>query len=351
MSRRNTFISIALTALMLIASFSALIPIESSPQEDLPHKARISAYTTHTAIFMSGNAGFLGPNASTGISWGSGTASDPYIIQGWEINATGSYGGIHIMNSNVHFVIMNCLIYSADWDGIYLDHVSNGDLIGNDCSKNTYAGIFMFQSGSILIFDNNCSGNYGCGIDSQFSSGNIISDNNCSFNSDYGILFRSSSNSNTVRNNSCINNSLSGMMTDSGCAYNLLFDNRFSGNTEYGLSMFVSIYNRIWNNTFYHNNGAGDAFDPLHVQAYDDGTSNWWNTSGIPHGYGNWWSDWQTPDNNADGIVDNEYNISGSAGSKDSYPLATPPVVPEPPILILIAIIAAIFLIIRRSGR
>jgi len=53
-----------------------------------------------------------------------------------------------------------------------------------------------------------------------------------------------------------------------------------------------------------------------------DGTHNWWNST---DGYGNWWSDWQSPDNATPyGIVDLPYNISGSAGAKDSYPLTTP---------------------------
>ena len=47
---------------------------------------------------------------------------------------------------------------------------------------------------------------------------------------------------------------------------------------------------------------------------------NRWNHSGI----GNYWSDWTTPDQDTDGIVDFPYNISGTAGAKDYFPLADP---------------------------
>jgi len=71
------------------------------------------------------------------------------------------------------------------------------------------------------------------------------------------------------------------------------------------------------------NNGASSTYDPSHIQASDDGTANWWNST---EGYGNYWSDWTAPDVNPPyGIVDEPYNISGSAGAKDFYPLTWPP--------------------------
>jgi len=79
--------------------------------------------------------------------------------------------------------------------------------------------------------------------------------------------------------------------------------------------------NRIWNNTFINNNGAGSVYNPSNIQAYDAGTNNRWNSSGTLHGYGNWWSDLTAPDMNLDGIVDWSYNLTGSAGAKDYCPL------------------------------
>ncbi len=76
----------------------------------------------------------------------------------------------------------------------------------------------------------------------------------------------------------------------------------------------------IWNNTFNNNNGAGSKYNSANIQARDDVYKffrNYWNTS---DGFGNFWSDWLSPDNNNDGIVDIPYNLTGTAGAKDYKP-------------------------------
>ena len=108
---------------------------------------------------------------------------------------------------------------------------------------------------------------------------------------------------------------------------NSLSCNNLSSNAMFGMRILEagSKLNTIWNNTFYHNNGSGDSYDPLHLQAFDAGTNNRWNGS---DGYGNWWSDWTAPDAVSPwGIVDNPFNISGSAGARDFRPLTTPGVI------------------------
>ncbi len=87
-------------------------------------------------------------------------------------------------------------------------------------------------------------------------------------------------------------------------------------------------------------------------QAWDDGTDNWWNSS---DGYGNYWSDWTTPDYNMDGIVDFPYNISGNAGAKDYYPRTTTPTEPIPEfgatgVVIVIIATICIFVAVRRTS-
>ncbi len=79
----------------------------------------------------------------------------------------------------------------------------------------------------------------------------------------------------------------------------------------------------IWNNSFYLNNGAGFVYNSSHIQASDNtqsGKNDWNSTSGR----GNFWSDWTSPDNDKNGIVDVPYNISGSASAKDFYPISQP---------------------------
>ena len=420
-------------------------------------------YTAHDPINIWGNVGFTGPNSSTGITRGSGTVSDPYVIEGWEISWGASFG-ISITSADVHFVIHDCYVHDIGMSGVgfYCSRCSNGtvkdcifandyegivlqlsgnnylvnnscsgpcycgidvagsdnnSLINNNCSK-CYDGIGLWGSSNNTLINNNCSGNYFDGMILDVSSNNTISNNTCSNNSD-GIELLYSTNNNTVSNNTCcsnkgrgihldvannntlIHNNCSsnidhGITLDSGSSNNVLIDNTcnsneyggiwldiginntlsgnncssnyWSGiylftssndntlinniccsnshdgigldlssdnneislnlicnNAGYGVNISSGSNNRIWNNTFTDSNGAGTTYDPTHVQAYDDGTNNWWNTSGTPHGYGNYWSDLTTPDANGDGIVDDpfDYIIAGGAGAKDYYPRTT----------------------------
>jgi hypothetical protein len=115
----------------------------------------------------------------------------------------------------------------------------------------------------------------------------------------------------------------------------------------------LSTNNRIWNNTFIDNNGAGSTYDPNHIQASDELAGNWWNST---DGYGNYWSDWTTPDvAPPDGIVDVPYDIAGTAGAKDYYPLTTTPSEPIPEFgampLVLMVLLVAIVLTIGARRR
>jgi parallel beta-helix repeat protein len=107
-----------------------------------------------------------------------------------------------------------------------------------------------------------------------------------------------------------------------------IYSNTISDNKAFGIFINGSSSNNlIFENIFYYNNGAGyDIYDPLHAQAYDGTSNNYWNSS---TGQGNLWYDWLTPDSDGDGIVDNPYEIDGSV-SFDNYPLSPfPSIVPN----------------------
>ncbi|MBN1389614.1 MAG: right-handed parallel beta-helix repeat-containing protein [Candidatus Thermoplasmatota archaeon] len=81
---------------------------------------------------------------------------------------------------------------------------------------------------------------------------------------------------------------------------------------------------RICNNSFINNNGANSTFNSSHTQVisgYIVDLPNFWD-DGI--GHGNYWSDWTTPDNDSDGVVDDPYPILASFVN-DNYPLTNSP--------------------------
>jgi len=228
-----------------------------------------------------------------------------------------AWSGIY-MFSSIGSTLVNNTFNLNGGVGIDISLSSNLSMIDNACCLNDWAGILLQSTYTSYLTNNNVSSNNRSGIYVWFSTGNNICANNCSSNGLYGMYF--------------------GYSQDNAITLNHLCDN-----LEYGVYLDAgSGNNRIWNNTFCSNNGADGSYDTDHVQACDNGTGNWWNSAS---GYGNYWSDWTGPDANMDGIVDMPYNISGSAGSKDFYPLTTTP--PEPiPEFVVTPLVAMIFVVI-----
>src|SRR3990172_10723303 len=81
------------------------------------------AYTPHAPIQIFSNGDFT---AANGVVRGSGTAGDPYMIEGWEIAAASS--GIAIRDTDKFFVIRNVYIHGSPmgYSGVWLGFLSNG---------------------------------------------------------------------------------------------------------------------------------------------------------------------------------------------------------------------------------
>ncbi len=381
------------------------MPDKSVPRElthNNPAPVRALATTPHDPILIDGNAGFT--NAS-GVVSGSGTAFDPYMIADWDINASTAIG-ISIQSTDAYFTIRNCHIYGGlfaqpfvFYDGISLSNCVNGILESNNCSQGN-CGISLYSSSNNTLVNNNCSGNFDyynqwssrLGILLDSSSYNTLCDNNCSNNEEgiraysssyntlrenncssnnvtgialevnsnhntlrdntcnsnrgYGVVITFSSNDNAVSNSSCSLNNGAGMYFSFSSNNNEISSNQVFGNGWYGEYVWSGSGNRFWNNTITNNNGAGSAYDPNHVQAFDR-TGNWWNST---DGYGNFWGDWTTPDLVPPfGIVDLPYDISGDAGAKDYYPLTSTPSEPIPefgmfPFAVMVLLVAIVLI-------
>lgn len=210
--------------------------------------------------------------------------------------------------------------------GMYLKHSDNCTLNGNGCVSNGFDGIYLESSSNNSVTNNTCAFNDGSSgiLLGSGSNNNTLVRNDCSSNNGTGIILESSS-GNSLLNDTCGLNNLDGIRLHLSCYGNELTGNLLLDNALRGVNISLSSDNRVWNNTFVGNDGSGSTYDAAHVQACDNGTGNLWNTPGHPRGYGNYWSDWTTPDANHDGIVDQPYAISGSSGAEDSHPLATSP--------------------------
>jgi parallel beta-helix repeat protein len=179
--------------------------------------------------------------------------------------------------------------------GISVHSMSDISIIGNRIDNATWEAIGVYDSDNITVKSNNIT-----------HTANIA-------------LYLYNATNSTIIHNDILSN-LKGIHFDHSNS-NLIKDNLIYGNTRFGINISLGSFNLVWHNRFVFNNGSGDSYDPLHIQAIDSGTENRWNSSGSPHGYGNYWHDLTTPDANFDGIVDWSYNLTGSAGAKDYYPL------------------------------
>jgi parallel beta-helix repeat protein len=321
---RYKILAILITSALVFCIIAALLDTPTALKDPLPGSdvpARIT-YTSHAPISIIGNAGFLDPNATTGIIRGSGTINDPYIIEGWDIDATSQVYAIYIDSTTLHFKIQDCNLHGATVAGVRLINVKNGTLLSNVCTMNEW-GISVENSASINIRHNSIVWNTEDGISLYSCSNIIVNKNIISYSDWYGIELSSSSHI-TIINNNVESNSLRGIQIFTSCNYIDVIGNFINDNAGYGLIFdFSSQFNRIWNNYFVMNNGAFGSYDPAHIQACDNSAGNQWNSSGSSYVLGNYWVDWTIPDNDANGIIDNPYILAGGM-NQDSYPLASP---------------------------
>ena len=133
-------------------------------------------------------------------------------------------------------------------------------------------------------------------------------------NCNEGIALRYSDN-NRIAGSWLLNNGL-GLRVDNSDGNELNWT-LYAYSESYAIMLTTSSGNLICNNTFDANHGSTTTYDIWHVQAADYGFGNRWNDSD----FGNWWSDWTSPDSDTDGIVDVPYVVDGWGSTKDYYPL------------------------------
>ncbi len=122
---------------------------------------------------------------------GSGTWTDPYVIEDITIDAQGSGSGIFIENTDEYFIVRNCTIYdTSQWNyvtegydaGIKLENTDNGMIYNNTIYDTDYAGIYLDYADNNTIYENILYQNNLWGIDNHDCSSNRIINNTVSAN-------------------------------------------------------------------------------------------------------------------------------------------------------------------------
>jgi parallel beta-helix repeat protein len=262
-----------------------------------------SAYQPHSPITIIGNKDFTSANGVTG---GTGTPPDPYIIQGWDINASGigccnAYGnaGIDIQQTNASFIVRNVYVHQGlpvD-EGISLRLVSNG-LVENTVTSKDYFGIVVASSTNVTVTGNTVSSNNPYGIYLYQTTKSLVDANDVSSNNVGIFLF--SANSTIVSNNNVHDSSVIGV--DTYTTRNDTFvANNVSSNGWIGLRLLYSDYDLVYHNNFISNGQNPPPYNQGGIQISDSplstsstynppqNTTNSWD-DGYPTG-GNYYSD------------------------------------------------------------
>gem|GEM_PF-2644388 len=105
-------------------------------------------YQTRGPITITSDSDFTSDN---GVKSGNGEQGTPYIISGYEIDATGQNNAIYIAHTTKYFKIENCYLHGASDSGLELNDTINGRIENNTISYNGY-GIYVDGSSADNIF-------------------------------------------------------------------------------------------------------------------------------------------------------------------------------------------------------
>src|SRR2546430_3439673 len=176
-SRR--LLSQLLACLLLVSIFSVAAP-----------RTTATTPTAHAPIFINGNADFT---AANGVTGGTGTSADPYVISYWDINLHqgGQWGdcgpdpsdcilvysapyclGIQVQNTRAYFVIQNVSIHDGYPNSldISFSNVTNGQVESSNLTS--YSGISIINSGNVTVSGNNVAiPQYSLGAHSGYDDG------------------------------------------------------------------------------------------------------------------------------------------------------------------------------------
>ncbi|MFX1513503.1 MAG: NosD domain-containing protein [Promethearchaeota archaeon] len=273
--------------IFLVSSFSTpkfasngdLKDLNKSPSLISSKTVRSTFFTTpHNSIEVSNDIEL----AATAVS-GSGTDSDPYVLEGWNITTTRTHG-IYIHGTSAYFIIRYCWVDTGNvWGmhGIYINNVAAGtatilnninqnnaagihirfspsSYVANNVCLNNSNGISLYNSPSSFVVNNTCNNNrknlvagyFQIGLFTDRSTHLMVSNNNCHDNN-RGIVLAYSDYS-TLVNNFCNQNDVEGICLDESSS--VIVDNNSCQNNDMGIFLWISHSSSVMDNILLSNN-------------------------------------------------------------------------------------------------
>ena len=147
MERKILTVGIVVFLVIIGLAVTPAVGVKSFVKNDIENEYDIPAlnilyddYTPRGIITINGNDEFTSEN---GVSGGSGTENDPYIIEGWQTDA------IRITGTTAYFIIRDCLV-DGDWT-IDFSNVDNGKIQNCIVTNDGYWGIDLDESNNNIV--------------------------------------------------------------------------------------------------------------------------------------------------------------------------------------------------------
>lgn len=204
----------------------------------------------HDPIYIYSDSMFTAEN---GVVSGDGTAANPYVIEGWDIDAsmfTYGLGGVAISQTSSYFIVRNLYVHdgkavSVTKNGIHLYDNEHAVSV-KDCKvESNDVGILASKCPLLCVSGNNISFNEVGSLLIE-SQGSLFMDNVVAFSDDYGVIVGDATGI-TVVHNYILDSGTAGMSISEsdGCAIesNLVVNNLYNINVNRCTNIVV------WNNT------------------------------------------------------------------------------------------------------
>ncbi len=256
MKKKTTVILLILT----LSIYALNINVQKTAEEN-NYRPTSLELTPHDRISITSDSDFL-------VFPGSGTAENPYVIEGY--NITTGDEGIYIRGTTKYFIIRNCYVDAREY-GIYIDDVADGTatVINNTCNNNNYYGISLSSTVRATVANNTFTN---CGlriaedtIDAYLSytvSNNWVNgkklglyinlDSTIIAEPVYGQLILVNCTNATVRDQ-ILNSASTGLFLYS-CTSSVIINNTCNNNNWSGIWLWDSCNSTVANNTCSNNN-------------------------------------------------------------------------------------------------
>jgi parallel beta-helix repeat protein len=201
---------------------------------------------------------FTPPNSNTGcgcVVAGSGSAGDPYVIAGWEIDASQT-DGISVASVDDHFVITQVNISGTkQHTAIRLENVQNAE-VSKSMTVGTFSAVSIRASKNVAVVDNAIrESEYGVWLEA--SNSNTVVHNTIGGIGQVSIFVRGSDN--LVEGN-LIEGTYGGINIDGTAGpadHNMVKNNTIRAAQAYGIGLWQARSNTIASNTITNGQGPG----------------------------------------------------------------------------------------------